>query len=82
MSKKVKYEYFDSKGFKHKLDVEYIITPFREGNRFNPPENGEVEIYSITKYGVDFEIPDSEIIEIEAFIKKKEDEYDPFKDYN
>jgi hypothetical protein len=82
MMKKIKYEYVDNKGVKLKLDVEFLITPYREGDRFNPPENGEVEIYSITQNGIDFEVPDSEIIEIEEFIKSKADEYDPFKNLN
>ena len=81
--KKIKYEYVDSKGFKHKLDIEFIITPYTAGDTFSPPENGQIEIYSITKSGIDFEVPESEIIEIEEFIKKNnEEEYQRFEDYD
>lgn len=83
MIKKIKYQYVDSKGSKHKLDIKYIITPYTVGDMFSPPENGEVEIYSITKNGVDFEVADSEIIEIEEIVKKiNEEECKRFEDYD
>jgi hypothetical protein len=82
MNKKINYEYIDSKGFNRKLNIEFVITPFRAGDRFNPPEYGDIEIYSIMESGVEVEVSDSEIAEIDEFIKNKADEYDPYKNHN
>jgi len=82
MNKKLNYEYLDTKGFNRKLKIEFVITPYCSGNKFNPPENGDIEIYSITENDIEVEVSDSEITEIDEFIRKNnEDEYNRYDDY-
>ena len=83
MNKKLTYEYVDNKGSNRKLRVHFVITPYRSGDEFNPPENGDIEIYSITERGVEIEVSETEIIEIDEFIRKNnEDEYNRYEDYD